>query len=79
LFLFIRDIAGSDLVGWIDARLAETDEPGVPDRLARLRQALLAPLGQVFGASDKVLSMTLSGLLLAPGKVGNGGPKSAAA
>jgi hypothetical protein len=67
LFLFIRDIANGDLVGWIDGQLAEADAPNAPDRLARLRQALLSPLGQVFGVSDKVLSMTLSSLLLGAG------------
>ena len=25
LFLFIRDVAGGDLVGWIDRRLAEAE------------------------------------------------------
>jgi hypothetical protein len=68
LFLFIRDVAANDLVGWIDARLAEADEPSAPDRLARLRRALLSPLGEVYGVSDKVLSMTLSSLLLGAGQ-----------
>jgi hypothetical protein len=68
LFLFIRDVAANDLVGWIDDRLAEADEPNAPDRLARLRQALLSPLGEVYGVSDKVLSVTLSGLLLGAGQ-----------
>jgi hypothetical protein len=68
LFLFIRDVAANDLVGWIDARLAEADEPNAPDRLARLRRALLSPLGEVYGVSDKVLSMTLSSLLLGAGR-----------
>jgi hypothetical protein len=68
LFLFIRDVAAGDLVGWIDAQLAEADEPNAPDRLARLRRALLSPLGEVYGVSDKVLSMTLSSLLLGAGR-----------
>jgi hypothetical protein len=68
LFLFIRDIAANDLVGWIDTRLAEADEPNAPDRLARLRRALLSPLGEVYGVSDKVLSMSLSSLLLGAGQ-----------
>jgi hypothetical protein len=68
LFLFIRDIANGDLVGWIDAQLAEAAASNAPDRLARLRQALLSPLGQIYGVSDKVLSMTLSSLLLAAGQ-----------
>src|ERR1700747_299462 len=68
LFLFIRDIAGGDLVAWIDSRLAEADDPAAPERLARLRNALLAPLGNVYGVSDKVWSMILSGLLLGAGR-----------
>jgi hypothetical protein len=68
LFLFIRDVADNDVVGWIDARLAEADEPNAPDRLARLRQALLSPLREIYGISDKLLSVTLSGLLLGAGQ-----------
>jgi hypothetical protein len=68
LFLFIRDVAANDLVGWIDHRLAEADEPNAPDRLARLRRALLSPLREIYGVSDKVLSVTLSGLLLGAGQ-----------
>jgi len=68
LFLFIRDIADGDLVGWLDQRLAEADDPTAPGRLARLRQAVLEPLGHVYGVSDKVLSMTLSSLLLGAGR-----------
>jgi hypothetical protein len=65
LFLFIRDIAGGDLVGWIDQRLAQTESgPSSLDRLARLRNSLLEPLRHVYGASDKVWSMALSTLLL---------------
>src|ERR1041384_8330053 len=36
-----------------------------PERPARLRQALLEPLGNVYGVSNKVLAMALSELLLA--------------
>lgn len=68
LFLFIRDVAEGDLIDWIDVRLAEVDEPNTPDRLIRLRRALLSPLGEVYGVSDKVLSMTLSSLLLGTGR-----------
>jgi SOS response associated peptidase (SRAP) len=35
------------------------------DRPARLRQALLVPLGHIYGVSNKVLAMALSELLLA--------------
>ena len=34
------------------------------DRPARLREALIGPLRQVYGVSNKVLTMTLSGILL---------------
>ena len=68
LYLFIRDIADSDLVDWIDNRLSEADDPSASDRLDRMRQALLDPLRQVYGVSDKVLAMALSGVLLAAPK-----------
>jgi hypothetical protein len=65
LFLFMRDLAGGDIVGWIDERLAAVDLAPAPDRAARLRQALLEPLGHIYGVSNKVLAMALSELLLA--------------
>jgi len=65
LFLFIRDIADGDLVGWIDRRLQAADNPASANRLAGLREALIEPLREVYGVSDKVLTMTLSGILLA--------------
>jgi hypothetical protein len=64
LFLFIRDIAGWDLVAWIDSRLAGADDPAAPDRVERMRKAVLEPLREVCGVSDKVLSMALSGMLI---------------
>ena len=67
LFLFIRDIADGDLVGWIDARLAEADGPPVAGRTERMRDALIEPLRHVYGVSDKVLSMALSSILIAAG------------
>jgi hypothetical protein len=64
LHLFIRDVAGGDLVGWIDRRLtAAVKQPG-PDRLARMRKALLDPLKEVHVVSDKVLVLALSNLFL---------------
>jgi hypothetical protein len=64
LFLFIRDVAGGDLVRWIDVGLAEA-EPGPSEwRLTRMYDAVVGPLKGVYGAADKVLSMTLSALLL---------------
>ena len=65
LFLFVRDIADGDLVGWIDRRFQAADDPARPDRLARLREAVIGPLREVYGVSDKVLTMTLSCVLLA--------------
>jgi hypothetical protein len=64
LYLFVRDVAGRDLVGWIDQRLQAADKPSGPDRLARMRAALVDPLREVYGVSDKVLTMALSQLLL---------------
>ena len=64
LYLFIRYIADGDLVGWIDQRLQATNTPAGPDRLARMRDAVIAPLREVHGVSDKVLTMALSSLLL---------------
>jgi hypothetical protein len=70
LYLFIRDIADNDLVGWIGDQLASAAAPTDPDRSSRMRDALLEPLRHVYGVSDKVLSMALSVLLLsAPRKM----------
>jgi hypothetical protein len=68
LFLFIRDVTDGDLVGWIDRRLAAADDPTDPDRLINMSENLVGPLRHVYGVSDKVLMMTLSGLLLASDK-----------
>jgi hypothetical protein len=70
LYLFIRDIAEGDLIGWIDQRLQAANSPPGPDRVARMRDALIAPLREIYGVSDKVLTMALSSLLLgAPKKL----------
>jgi hypothetical protein len=66
LFLFMRDVADSDFVGWIDRQLAAADSRS-HDRLAALREAIIGPLRNVYGVSDKVLAMALSNLLLAAG------------
>lgn len=65
LFLFIRDLAGGDIIGWIDERLVSVIPVSALHRAAAVRQALLEPLGQIYGVSNKVLSMALSELLLA--------------
>lgn len=65
LWLFIRDVASGDLVGWIDARLAGADPgPGYPDRTAAMRDAVLLPLLTIPGTGPKVWSMILAELLL---------------
>ena len=62
LYLFIRDVADGDLVGWIDDRLEQANERP-PDPLAQARNALIEPLRNVYGVSDKVLAMALSDIL----------------
>jgi hypothetical protein len=64
LYLFIRDIADNDLVGWIEAQILSVADPANPHRLGRMREALLDPLRHVYGVSDKLLSMALSVLLM---------------
>jgi hypothetical protein len=64
LYLFVRDVAGGDLVGWIDRRLDMAARHPSPTRLATMRATLLEPLREVYGVSDKVLTMALSQLLL---------------
>jgi hypothetical protein len=64
LFLFIRDVAGGDIVAWIDARLAEADAGPREGRLSRMGQALITPLLGLHGASHKVLNMALAYLLM---------------
>ena len=64
LFLFIRDVAGGDIVAWIDTRLAEADTGLREGRLSRMGQALITPLLGLHGASHKVLNMALADLLM---------------
>jgi hypothetical protein len=64
LYLFIRDVADGDLVGWIDDRLSQANDQAAPDRLAQTRNALIEPLRNVYGVSDKLLAMALSGILI---------------
>ena len=64
LFLFIRDVAGGDLVSWIDGRLAEADDGLASDRVAQMADAIIGPLSGVHGVAGKVLSMVLSDLLV---------------
>jgi hypothetical protein len=64
LHLFIRDVADGDLVGWIDQRLQAAARQSGPDRLGRMRLAVLDPLKEVYGVADKILMMALSVLFL---------------
>lgn len=65
LALFIRDICDGDLVGWIDARLARADlGPGAAQRGRNLRDAVLAPMCEVYGIGPKLWAMILADLLL---------------
>src|ERR1700732_1553542 len=54
LFLFIRDIADGDLIRWIDAQRQAAHSPPGPDRLTRRAAALLEPMREIYGVSDKV-------------------------
>ena len=46
LFLFVRDIADGDLVGWIDRQFRVADDPASPNRLVRLREVCLDRSGR---------------------------------
>ena len=63
-YLFVRDVADGDLVGWIDERLRSVAVHDRPARTLALQNALIKPLRNVYGVSDKILTMTLSGLLI---------------
>lgn len=61
LYFFIRDQAGSDLLGWIDDQLGRVDATDVRSA----QEALIGPMRHIYGVSDKVLAMTLSSILMA--------------
>lgn len=65
LYFFTRDVAGGDLVGWIDRQLQRADQADEATRSDRLVDALINPLRHVYGVSDKILMMALSSILLA--------------
>jgi hypothetical protein len=66
LFLFMRDVADDDFVGWIDGQLGSVNSQS-SDRLAALREAIIGPLRNIYGVADKVLAMAMSSLLLSAG------------
>lgn len=61
-YLFVRDIAQGDLIGWIDAQLASCTSNDKAE-------AIVGPLRNITGLSDKILTMSLSQLLLCAGQV----------
>ena len=63
LFLFVRDVMGSDIVGWIDRQLADVGG-GCGNRVEHMASALVDPLCHVYGMSDKVVRMMLAELLI---------------
>jgi hypothetical protein len=65
LFLFIRDVAGGDLVGWIDGRIEQAYVAKNPASLERATECLVEPLSNVIGTGRKVLAMALSQILMA--------------
>jgi hypothetical protein len=67
LALFIRDVAAGDLVHWIDQQLTQANAKSAMN-VATARDALIGPLRNVYGVSDKVLAMALAGLLMGAGK-----------
>ncbi|WP_245448428.1 hypothetical protein [Bradyrhizobium nitroreducens] len=64
LFLFVRDLTDSDLVGWIDRQLATAAAVSASDLEAARQEALIGPLRNVYGVSDKILKMALSPVLI---------------
>ncbi len=64
LFLFVRDLAGGDIVEWIDWQLAAYVGS---ENLSAARATLLDPLRNVYGISDKVVAMALANLLMGAG------------
>ncbi len=63
-FLFVRDIAGGDLIGWIDSQLETVTGTSDADLEAATQEALIGPLREVFGVADKVLTNALSWLMI---------------
>jgi hypothetical protein len=67
-FLFVRDVAKGDLIGWIDDRLDYPRSPSISfgvELAVERQERLIGPLRNIYGISDKILTMTLSELLLA--------------
>ena len=63
-FLFTRDIAKGDLVGWIDSFLAEKQSTARAATISLPANRLVDAMRGIYGVSDKILTMSLSALLL---------------
>jgi len=64
-WLFVRDVCKGDFVTWIDQRLGASSLCDVDaDRYTKSSDALVLPLCNVYGASDKIWNMILANLLL---------------
>ena len=64
-FLFVRDIAGGDLIGWLDDQVAASAiKTSAASPQSHTQSFIVEPLRHVYGVSDKILSMTLSGLFI---------------
>ena len=68
LYLFIRDVAENDLVAWMDWQLKAAAEGQSIVDPGKLGHALIEPLRQIHGISDKILNMVLSEFLIGAGK-----------
>ena len=68
LYLYLNDVCDGDLVGFIDNTLKASDQPGHPDRLAHMRNAIVEQLMAVFGISKKLIHMTFADLLIGCGE-----------
>jgi hypothetical protein len=64
LFLFVRDLMDGDIVHWIDTQLAAARSTSGTTLAFARQEALIGPLRNIYGVSDKVLMMTLSTLLI---------------
>jgi hypothetical protein len=63
LYFFVRDIARGDLFRWIDTQLDKIKDVGPETGFIR-QEALVVPMRSIFGVSDKVITMTLSEILM---------------
>ena len=63
-FLFTRDIAKGDLVGWIDSFLVEAPSPAREAPIHSPANELIDAMRGIYGVSDKILTMSLSAILI---------------